>query len=75
MLDEMAATVGKEFDFLREALLMRVIGARLAADGLRIRIPRPALSLCSRGLLVMQRLEGAVLNSLSGHSLALRSGS
>lgn len=59
MLEEMAANVPKEFDFLREAHLMRVIGRRLAASGVRgVVIPEPLLTLSSPQLLVMQRMPG-----------------
>ena len=58
MLDEMAATVHKEFDFRREARLMHAIAARLQKDGLRIRIPEPVMGLTSAELLVMQRMTG-----------------
>lgn len=61
MLDEMRDTVGKEFDFQREAVLMRAISRRLEPDALRIRMPRPAMALCSPGLLVMEHMPGIIL--------------
>lgn len=57
MLDEMRDTVGKEFDFVREARLMLVIRGRLA-DLQCIQVPRPVLSLTTPELLVMQRMSG-----------------
>jgi len=58
MLDEMASTVGKEFDFQREARLMKVVADRLQPDGLAIRIPRPLMHLTTPNLLVMEQMAG-----------------
>lgn len=58
LIDEMRDTVGKEFDFVREARLMRVIAERLSLDGLKIRIPQPVTELISPQLLVMERMPG-----------------
>jgi predicted unusual protein kinase regulating ubiquinone biosynthesis (AarF/ABC1/UbiB family) len=59
ILGEMRETVPKEFDFLREARLMRVIAARLRKSGLQgVVIPEPLLALSSQQLLVMQRMHG-----------------
>ena len=59
ILEEMRETVPKEFDFLREARLMRVIAARAKAAGIRgIVIPQPLMLLTCRELLVMQRMPG-----------------
>ena len=56
----MRDTVPKEFDFLREAGLMQVMAARAKAAGIRgVLIPKPLMALSSRGLLVMQRMEGS----------------
>ena len=56
----MRDTVPKEFDFLREAKLMQVIAARARAAGIQgVLIPEPLMALSSRGLLVMQRMEGS----------------
>ena len=50
----------QEFDFLREARLMRVIAARLAGAGVRgLVIPEPLLALSTPRMLVMQRMPGA----------------
>ena len=57
----MRDTVPKEFDFLREAKLMQVIAVRAKAAGIRgILIPKPLMALSSRGLLVMERMEGSL---------------
>ena len=74
MLDEMRDTVGKEFDFVREARLMKAIAARLAGDtDLRIRIPQPLMDLTTPGLLVMQRMEGTPFSRiLQGSDAKLR---
>jgi hypothetical protein len=62
LLGEMRATVPKEFDFVREARLQRVMGGRLAADGHpHIIVPRPCAALTTRRLLVMERLDGVSL--------------
>ena len=59
ILEEMRDTVPKEFDFLREAKLMQVIAARAKAAGIQgVVIPKPLMALSSKGLLVMQRMEG-----------------
>ncbi len=59
ILEEMRDTVPKEFDFLREARLMQVIAARAKAAGIQgVVIPKPLMALSSKGLLVMQRMEG-----------------
>lgn len=59
ILGEMRETVPKEFDFLREAKLMRVIAARVREAGLKgVVIPEPLLALTSPQLLVMQRMPG-----------------
>ena len=76
MLEEMAANVPKEFDFAREALLMRVIGARLAASGVRgVAVPEPLPALSSRALLVMQRMPGGFTRVLVSPEQAHRSSS
>ncbi len=55
----MRETVPKEFDFLREARLMRVIAARLKAAGIEgVIVPEPLMALSSQQLLVMQRMPG-----------------
>ena len=55
----MRETVPKEFDFLREAQLMRVIAARLKAAGIEgVIVPEPLMALSSQQLLVMQRMPG-----------------
>ena len=49
----------QEFDFLREAQLMRVIAARLAAAGVRgVAVPEPLLALSTPRMLVMQHMPG-----------------
>ena len=49
----------QEFDFLREARLMRVIAARLAAAGVcGVVVPEPLLALSTPRMLVMQRMLG-----------------
>lgn len=58
MLDEMRDTVGKEFDFLREARLMGVIRQRLQDHNIDIEIPKPFLNLTTPDLLVMQYMPG-----------------
>lgn len=59
ILGEMRETVPKEFDFLREAKLMRVIASRVRGAGLKgVVIPEPLLALTSPQLLVMQRMHG-----------------
>ena len=70
MLDEMRETVPREFDFAREARLMRALGARLRAAGhSRVRVPEPLCALTSPRLLVMQRMQGDNMNPrmLHGH--------
>lgn len=58
----MRDTVPKEFDFLREARLMRVIAGRLRSARLPgVIVPEPLLALSSPQLLVMQRMQGALL--------------
>ena len=66
MLDEIASTVGKEFDFLREARLMKAVADRLQPDNLAIRIPQPLMQLTTPDLLVMERMTGA--NPQNPHS-------
>ncbi|CAL8465766.1 g5302 [Coccomyxa elongata] len=59
VLGEMRDTVPKEFDFLREARLMRVISGRLRHAQLPgMIVPEPLLALSSPQLLVMQRMQG-----------------
>lgn len=60
MLDEMRDTVGKEFDFVREARLMLAIRGRLESTK-AIQIPVPLLGLTTPELLVMQRMSGSPL--------------
>ena len=60
MLEEMRETVPREFDFVREARLMKALGERLRAAGhARILVPEPVSALTSQRLLVMQRMHGA----------------
>lgn len=64
LLGEMRETVPKEFDFLREARLMRLIAARIKSARLPgVVVPEPLLALSSPQLLVMQRMPGARLSS------------
>ena len=50
----------REFDFVREARLMKALGERLRAAGhARILVPQPVSALTSQRLLVMQRMHGA----------------
>ena len=50
----------REFDFVREARLMKALGERLRAAGhTRILVPEPVSALTSQRLLVMQRMQGA----------------
>ena len=60
MLDEMRDTVGKEFDFMREARLMHVIRQRLQDCQIDIQIPQPLFSLTTPDLLVMQYMQGNI---------------
>ena len=69
MLDEMRDTVGKEFDFVREARLMLAIRKRLQ-DLQCILIPKPLLSLTTPELLVMQRMSGWAAQSAMWCSLS-----
>lgn len=63
----MRDTVPKEFDFLREARLMRVIAGRLRHARLPgVIIPEPLMALSSPQLLVMQRMKGTAV-ALSCH--------
>ncbi|CAL5224036.1 g6658 [Coccomyxa viridis] len=65
ILEEMRDTVPKEFDFLREAKLMQVMAARAKAAGIHgVLIPEPLMALSSKGLLVMQRMEGVPVSRL-----------
>jgi aarF domain-containing kinase len=65
LLSEMRQTVPKEFDFVREARLQRVMGGRLAADGFpHIAVPLPCAALTTRRLLVMERLDGLSLAAI-----------
>ena len=66
MLDEMRDTVGKEFDFVREARLMGVIKQRLAKECPDIVIPQPFFGLTTPDLLVMQYMPGD--QSVCGHA-------
>jgi aarF domain-containing kinase len=64
---EIQASIPKEFDFRREARLQAAIRARLLARGgsaAAVHIPRPLGALCSRGLIVMERLPGVPLSRL-----------
>ena len=70
MLQEMRATIRAEFNFLREAHVMRAIAARLKGDGVGIVIPEPLFALSSPHLLVMQRMSGH-LNVLSDSATML----
>ncbi|BDA51611.1 Protein ACTIVITY OF BC1 COMPLEX KINASE 8, chloroplastic [Coccomyxa sp. Obi] len=66
VLGEMRDTVPKEFDFLREARLMRVIAGRLRHARLPgVIVPEPVLALSSPQLLVMQRMQGLDTSGLS----------
>lgn len=58
LLDEMRDTVGKEFDFVREARLMHVIRVRLQESHQGVCIPEPIFSLTTPDLLVMQQMPG-----------------
>ncbi len=59
MLDEMRETVPREFDFAREARLMKALGERLRAAGhAAVLVPEPLAALTSPRLLVMQRMQG-----------------
>ena len=58
LLDEMAETNGKEFDFKREAGLMDAIRGRLEGSGLNLQIPRPIKGMSTPNLLVMERMNG-----------------
>ena len=58
MLDEMAETVGKEFDFEREARLMETVRQRLEVSNTDVKIPKPIQPLTSTRLLVMKRMQG-----------------
>ena len=59
MLDEMRETVPREFDFAREARLMKALGERLRAGGhAAVLVPEPLAALTSPRLLVMQRMQG-----------------
>lgn len=63
----MRDTVPKEFDFLREARLMRVIAGRLRHARLPgVIVPEPLMALSSPQLLVMQRMKGTAV-ALSCH--------
>ena len=67
IVGEIQASIPKEFDFRREARLQAAIRARLLAHGgaaATVRIPRPVPALCSRGLVVMERLPGVPLSRL-----------
>ena len=61
MLEEMRETVPREFDFVREARLMKALGERLRAAGHAcILVPEPVSALTSQRLLVMQRMQGTI---------------
>ena len=60
MLNEMAETVGKEFDFRREARLMDTVRSRLQDCSLAVKIPQPVHSMTTTNLLVMQRMQGGL---------------
>lgn len=62
LLDEMRDTVGKEFDFVREARLMLVIRQRLKESEKDICIPMPVMSMTTQDLLVMQYMPGRTLS-------------
>lgn len=61
---EIQGAMPREYDFLREARMQTTIRARLLEGVPGVVIPRPIPSLCSRGLLVMERLDGIALSRL-----------
>ena len=62
MVLELRDAVPKEFDFRREARLTMAIGSNLQAAGhSRIRTPCVLTELSSGRLLVMERMQGALL--------------
>ncbi|KAK9822468.1 hypothetical protein WJX81_005700 [Elliptochloris bilobata] len=75
MLEEVRETVPREFDFVREACLMKALGERLRAAGHSlVLVPEPVSALTSPRLLVMQRMQGVPFTAIlaGGDALARR---